>query len=422
MTHKILRRGAAALVAVTLLAACDDTPDVVKPKPVAGGDLFRSYVALGNSITAGFQSGGINDSTQRESYAVLLAQQAGLELGRTFTYPAFAAPGCPAPATQTLQLNPPQSCGLRNVALETSVLNNVAVPNAFAWDLTRNNTPTAPSNPLQTFILGGRTQIRRALEAQPTFASVWIGNNDVLAAASVGVLTPVAGASPGLIPADTVIKYIRVTIDTLKQAPTLKGGVLIGPVDVPNAPRFFAGSALFTALGTPSQLQADIVAATGQTVTVFPNCINSPSLISSIVVERIKAGSYPPYIACDTTGVPPTLTAPPALVGELFVLSALEQAAISAQVAKVNAYARAKADSAGFAYFDPNNATNGLAALRAAGAIPAVPSFTDPKNPYGTYISFDGIHPRRPAHVAMANALIDVINAKYKTTIPKIGG
>jgi len=41
--------------------------------PYAGGAMFQRYVAMGNSITAGFQSGGINDSTQRRSYAVLVA-------------------------------------------------------------------------------------------------------------------------------------------------------------------------------------------------------------------------------------------------------------------------------------------------------------------------------------------------------------
>ena len=115
--------------------------------------------------------------------------------------------------------------------------------------------------------------------------------------------------------------------------------------------------------------------------------------------------------------MPAALTAPPALVGNLFVLDATDQAAIAATVAKINAYVAAKADTAKFAYFDPNSA---LGALKSSGAIPALPNFNDPKNPYGTYISFDGVHPRKPAHTAVANALIDLINAKYGTSIPKI--
>src|SRR3712207_8913200 len=51
------------------------------------------YVAIGNSITAGYQSDGINDSTQARSYAVLLAQAAGT----TFRVPALNRPGCQPP-------------------------------------------------------------------------------------------------------------------------------------------------------------------------------------------------------------------------------------------------------------------------------------------------------------------------------------
>jgi len=421
MTHRTLRLGALALVAGAALTACSESADVVRPKATAGGDLFRSYVAIGNSITAGYQSGGINDSTQRESYAVQLATQAGLVIGRTFTYPSFADPGCPAPATQTFGAVNSSVCGLRNISTRTDVLNNVAVPTAFAWDITRPGgtagvTPTGSVNPLQTFILGGRSQLRRALEAQPTFATAWIGNNDVLAAASVGVLTPVPGASPGLIPADTVIKYIKATVDTLSRAPTIKGGVLIGVVGVAAAPRFWPGSALLDATGTPSAFKLSLDTATGKSITVLPNCIGTTSLISSILIEQIRSGAYPPIISCAPATVPGVPAS--AQLGDLFVLSAAEQAAIAANVAKINAYVAAKADTAKFAYFDPNSA---LAALKASGAIPALPNFNDPKNPYGTYISFDGVHPRKPAHTAVANALIDLINAKYGTTIPKIG-
>ena len=81
-----------------------------------------------------------------------------------------------------------------------------------------------------------------------------------------------------------------------------------------------------------------------------------------------------------------------------------------------NNYIHAKADSVGFAYWDPNTA---FVTLRGAGAIPALPDFTSPQ-PFGTFISLDGIHPSGAAHVLVANALIDVINAKYQSTIPKI--
>jgi hypothetical protein len=45
-----------------------------------------------------------------------------------------------------------------------------------------NTSPFGGTNALTQFILGGRTQIQAMMASQPTFVSVWIGNNDVLAA------------------------------------------------------------------------------------------------------------------------------------------------------------------------------------------------------------------------------------------------
>ena len=55
----------ALLGAVVTTAACQSENLAIAP--TANNDLFKSYVAIGNSITAGYQSGGINDSTQRRS-------------------------------------------------------------------------------------------------------------------------------------------------------------------------------------------------------------------------------------------------------------------------------------------------------------------------------------------------------------------
>src|SRR2546426_3935771 len=61
----------------------------------AGGAMFQRYVAMGNSITAGVQSAGINDSTQKQSYAAVMAAA----MGSPFYYPSLNAPGCPPPLT-----------------------------------------------------------------------------------------------------------------------------------------------------------------------------------------------------------------------------------------------------------------------------------------------------------------------------------
>src|SRR6266550_961009 len=86
----------AAVGAVLALAACSENTKILAPS-LKGGDIFKSYVAIGNSITAGYQSSGINDSTQRQSYAFLLAQQ----MGTQYHYAALKNPGCPPPIANT---------------------------------------------------------------------------------------------------------------------------------------------------------------------------------------------------------------------------------------------------------------------------------------------------------------------------------
>src|SRR2546430_4512776 len=77
MTHRrILVAGSLSLA--LLAAAChEDELFSSLPPLYTGGAMFQRYVAMGNSITAGVQSGGINDSTQRQSYAVLVAAGVG---------------------------------------------------------------------------------------------------------------------------------------------------------------------------------------------------------------------------------------------------------------------------------------------------------------------------------------------------------
>src|SRR5215208_3155095 len=94
-----LARVAALGTVLALTISCEQTRDVLTapPAPTPSNAIFTSYVAIGNSITAGFQSNGINDSTQRQSYAALLAAA----MKTPYRYPSLAMPGCGAPIANT---------------------------------------------------------------------------------------------------------------------------------------------------------------------------------------------------------------------------------------------------------------------------------------------------------------------------------
>ena len=412
-----LVRGAAALAIVAGGWACSSDVKILGTKPTH--DLFQSYVALGNSITAGYQSGGINDSTQRRSYAYLLAQA----MRTRFAYPSLRMPGCTPPQanflTGALVNTPgtttpatPGSCALRNPSSVTDVLNNVAVPGAAAIDPVTQG-PTPNSNTVTNLFLGGKSQVRKALEADPTFATVWIGNNDVLAAATRGVTVaePTTLKVPGITSQADFERYYRAMMDTLTgEADRLEGGVLIGVVNVTLAPVLWPAAALHNPL-----FIGGISQAVGSPVVVHPSCgtavAPSASLISTGIITFLRSlPAAQRIIACEKGVLPAPL-------GDWFVLDSQEQAQFAAAVNGYNAFIQAQAAAHGFAYWDPNPL---LLAQKQQGCISTVPNLASATAPYGTCMSLDGAHPGNTAHVLIANALKDVINAKYGTNIPLI--
>ena len=397
----------AAVGALAVLASCESKHPTLGDVPMKTSDIFRSYVALGNSITAGYQSGGINDSTQRQSYARLLAGS----MGTQYHYASLNAPGCAPPIANTqtgarVGGGSSTTCALRSTASITDVLNNVAVPGARSLDPT--NTSTVASNALTTFVLGGKSQVQKALDASPTFASIWIGNNDVLEAGLSGLLTATAPFSPGIVSTQAVFQtnYDLMISQLLAGAPNLKG-VLIGVVQVSGVPQLTSGALI----ASSAALQGAISAGAGTPVAIHPNCTGSASLVNLVqLIPQIKAGAHPPIISC-------AVGALPAPVGDLLVLDAAEQAALGATITGYNNYIAQKAASIGFAYYDPNVL---LAAKKATGEIPAAPNFASATATFGTLISLDGVHPAAAAHVLIANGLVDAINAKYGTKLPAV--
>ena len=426
--HLAGRGALLAALAGTLIGCTGDT-HVVMPTPT--NDLFRSYVSLGNSITMGFQSLGVNDSTQRASYAYQLARQ----MHTRFAYASLAAPGCPPPVVNLLTGArtgpiPPGGCALRDKNSVTATLNNVAVYNAFSVDPT--SPTTANSNAFTTLVLGGKTQVQKALEADPTFATIWIGNNDILSASGSGILTPVPNVSPGLTPLATFqTNYDAMVSQLVAGAPNLKGGVLIGVVNALGAAVFFPAGALaspafrggFDQVAGFNPASSDPAKRTP--LTIDPNCAALPSTlvyfgiakeITNFRNDSTKAPSaragHPPIISCG-----PSTLGFPAPVGDVFILTPSEQTTVFAAVTAYNAYIQQKAASIGFAYLDPNK---GLDSLRAAGQIGPVPNLAAPTAVFGKWVSLDGVHPATPTHALLTNYLIDVINAKYATSLVKV--
>ena len=386
----------AAATALVALGACADDAELRVNAPAGNAAFMDRYVALGNSITAGYQSGGINDSTQRRAYPALIARAAGVR----YEYAALQGAQC-APAADLFSalsgartVPPGQLPCSRLAGHETSTLNNVAVPGANSFD------PTGGAgggyNALTGFVLGGRTQVQKALDLDPTFASIWIGNNDVLSFA-------INGTTTGITPQATFEQNYGAMLTQLTTGRPSMRGLLIGVVNVSNTPILFPAAVLAS-----PQVRGAINQVANQPVTIDANCTGSASRISFGLLLRIRTGAHPAYIGCEKNTIPGTP------VGDAGVLDAAEQATFAAAVAGYNAYIQQRATALNWAYYDPNPALQNLVQT---GQIPPFPALQSAQ-PFGTYFSLDGVHPANAAHLLLAQQMVAAINTKYQTNIP----
>ncbi len=402
---------AAGLGCVLLVAACqNDVLNSPGVPPYTGGAMFQRYVAMGNSITAGFQSGGINDSTQRRSYAVLVA---GVMRGDRFYYPSLALQGCPPPYTnvftQTRVVGNATTCFYRNPALPPYI-SNVAVPGAEALDLLQNGPGAGTnSNALTQLFLGGRTQIQAMVAAQPTFVSVWAGNNDVLGAATNGtnggdstLITPIAAVQT---------EYTQIA-DAVQR--TGADALLIGVANVTALP-FFSQGATYWAIKNGLVPGAAFPPA----FTVSNNCA---PIATGIPGARGDSVLVPfPYGGALLTAASPPNNQPRNLDCADTVAAIIVPAELRKLVGAVLAYNVADSTIAaqrGWAWLNPNPTLDSLRAIPTQVApFPAFGSACS-ANPFGTAFSCDGVHPSTATHVIIARHVVQAINGKYGSAIP----
>jgi lysophospholipase L1-like esterase len=407
---QIKRLVSTLLVALPVLAGC--RTDEKLNAPAVSDPMFRRYVAMGNSITAGFQSAGIDDSTQQRSYAQLLAKA----MVTNFNYPQLNGRGCPPPFTNNITQTrvgggTPTTCDLR--VPRNGLMNSVAVPGARAEELLNNfGVPVSTSNALTTFFLGGKTQVERMTEMQPTFVSVWIGNNDVL-----GSLTNTSNPGDPLFVTPGAV--FDAQYDSIAAAVSATGAkaVLIGVADVSVIPYASKGTFYFCA-------SANAAGACGVPPQLPPGLFVSPSC-----APALAGGLGDTTLVPWPIGVPKILAAAQGATDTLDctvdtdVVSGSELAGLHAAVTGYNAHIQSVAAANGWAYLDPNPA---LLAARSDPTIPlkVEPFPSIPPNPlvapvtFGTFFTLDGVHPSSLAHQVVASAIAAAINAQYSTTLP----
>jgi hypothetical protein len=279
---------------------------------------------------------------------------------------------------------------------------NVAIHGATtlnALQTTPDNNPDVFGAKLYSRVLPpGETQISAALRQNPKFVSVELGANEVLGARS-GVA----------IPGTTIFPYTQwaplYTTLVDRVAREVGRGLLVGLItDVGNFPSFRTGAELYadrlTFLG-------------GFHVQVSSDCQSSENLI--FVPVRVptavatglgqKARGLPPFVLSCADG---------GLGVQDFVLTPMEARIINNTLAEMTQHIIATANRHGFALMHLE-ALYGRPDLKPPFSVVAL--MTSPQ-PYGQYISLDGIHPNALGHALLAKAAAQAINNRYNYGIP----
>jgi lysophospholipase L1-like esterase len=202
-----------ALLAAVGFTACEpEFENELSDSNYSAGDAnFSSYVAIGNSLTAGFMDGTVSRVGQGYSYPNLLSQQFALVGGGAFTQPSYADDvnnygglllGGAQIANTRLVIDmsaggPEPIAGASTIEvsqLQATAYNNMGIPGAKSFHLLAAGygnvagVALGQSNPyfVRQATSPNVTVLADAMSKNPTFFTNWIGSNDVLAYATSG--------------------------------------------------------------------------------------------------------------------------------------------------------------------------------------------------------------------------------------------
>lgn len=225
-------------IAVLALFSCKPEMDEVTTS--AGTADFSRYVALGNSLTAGFTDNDLFLSGQLNSYPAILADQMKAAGGGEFKQPLMVDEtgfgrrlvlhaGLRRPVPAGIAANPANFASIAHLG----PFNNLGVPGAKSFHLLPGAEAFSLQNPYYRRFAanpGTSTILAEALAQNPTFFTLWIGNNDVLGYAASG------GASDSI----TNPQLFAGVMNTLIQQLTSKGakGAIANIPDISTIPFF----------------------------------------------------------------------------------------------------------------------------------------------------------------------------------------
>ncbi len=482
-----------AVLAVLSVTSCktDFETDVADIAVTSGEADFSKYVALGNSLTSGYRDGTVYLDGQLESYPAMIAEQMQKAGGGTFTQPlvpdnigGFAnIPGFKGKLTLQVvngALTPVYSTAVSTLDRLTGTYNNMGVPGAKSFHLVANGygnmagLTTGTANPYFVRFASSSTAsvLEDAMAQNPTFFSLWIGNNDVLSyATSGGVGTNQTGntnprtySSNDITDPNVLAGSIKAVLEGMKSVGATKG-VIANIPNVTSIPFFTTipynavplDEAYATALNTQlvGRLKP-VLTALGQgdrlkTLVVGQNPLLikdetltdlSAQITAALTRNGVSAAeaafigitygqarhttsedlillSTKPVINSKVTGVSEQfnklgITYP---LEDKYVLTKSEVAQVQTATNAYNTQIKALAEAYGLAFVDANAKMVELgknSGIQYNGVNYSTTFVT------GGSFSLDGVHLTGKGYAVIANEFIKAINAKYKSNLRQV--
>tara|TARA_R100001369_G_scaffold89721_1_gene127696 strand:- start:2944 stop:4467 length:1524 start_codon:yes stop_codon:yes gene_type:complete len=460
----------------------------------SGSANFSNYVAVGNSLTAGYADGALYITGQQNSIPNILAGQFDFVGGGEFSQPLMNdnLGGLLLNGTQiaenrfVLSSSNGENAPVRLEGTPTTEVtngptgpfNNMGIPGAKSFHLVAPGygnaagVLTGAANPYYARIATSTnaTVLADAASQNPSFFSLWIGNNDILSyATSGGVGVDQTGnIDPSTYgPNDITDPNVFASVysqEVSALSASASGGALINipnvtsipyfttvptqvvPLDAATAAQLNAQFALYNTQVLPGLVAAGIITqeeadarmlsfSAGQNFPIMTD--DDLTDVTQILIaqglpadtaellgqlRQVKNDDLIVLPASSVIGTAPNPDIPTNVIGvsvplgDEFVLTSVEQGRVATASAAYNATIQGIASANDLAFVDARAALNQVA----QGGVAYNGGVLTSAFATGGAFSLDGVHPTPRGYAYTANVIIDAINAKYNATIPKV--
>lgn len=429
------------LALILAIASCKDYTELAETGVPSGEADFSNYIAVGNSLTAGFQSGALYQSAQKFSYPNLLARQ--FHDMEAFTQPLISDPGIggrieltslnPLAIARTQEQGQPINQSAKpfsNLGVPGAVLVDYANPNNMGMLKERATNPSHPAfNPFYSIVLE-QSELNKAApnihnqvaKQSPSFITFWLGNNDVLGYVTSG------GEGQNITPPSQFNQLYQASAQLMSS--TGAEVVVYNIPDVTSIPFVFL---LRSQLEQQGAITFNETTQSYQMVTqqgnfdIYINVDGTPQVMRQDDFLLLSGQSYFSQVASGS--VPPPVQPQHAIPDQLVLDgnlatqlpdSELEQAA--GAVMQYNAAIQNIAAAFNFALVDVNGIFNQIITnFRNSGGSGGYQADELTLQPIpGSLFSFDGVHISNRGSAVVANETIQVINDFFGAEVETI--